>query len=123
LALDRDERPWGTYVVLDEGPDYKVKTITVRPERRISYQRHARRQEHWLVVHGIGVVTLDGQDHDVQPGSAVDVSLGVAHRIANTSPAEPLIFIEVQRGDYFGEDDIVRIDDDYGRTDAAASGS
>jgi mannose-6-phosphate isomerase len=63
LALDRDERPWGNYVVLDEGPDYKVKTITVLPGKRISYQRHARRQEHWLVVHGMGLVTLDGEDH------------------------------------------------------------
>ena len=119
MALYRDERPWGNYVVLDEGPDYKVKTITVFPGKRISYQRHARRQEHWLVVHGTGLVTLDGDDHDVQPGSAVDVPVGVAHRIANTGTEEPLTFIEVQRGDYFGEDDIVRIADDYGRTDAA----
>lgn len=52
MALDRDERPWGNYVVLDEGTDYKVKTITVFPGKRISYQRHARRQEHWLIVHG-----------------------------------------------------------------------
>ena len=123
MALDRDERPWGNYVVLDEGPDYKVKTITVFPGKRISYQRHVRRQEHWLVVHGTGLVTLDGEDHDVEPGSAVDVPVGVAHRIANTGTAEPLTFIEVQRGDYFGEDDIVRIEDDYGRTDAATPGS
>ena len=122
MALDRDERPWGSYVVLDEGTDYKVKTITVLPGKRISYQRHARRQEHWLVVHGIGLVTLDGEDHDVQPGSAVDVPVGMAHRIANTGTAEPLTFIEVQRGDYFGEDDIVRIEDDYGRTDEAPPG-
>ena len=123
MALDRDERPWGSYVVLDEGTDYKVKTITVFPGKRLSYQRHARRQEHWLVVHGVGLVTLDGEDHDVEPGSAVDVPVGVAHRIANTGPAEPLTFIEVQRGDYFGEDDIVRIEDDYGRTDAVTPGS
>jgi mannose-6-phosphate isomerase len=82
---------------------------------RLSYQRHARREEHWLIVHGTGLVTLDGEEFSVLPGAAVDVPVGVAHRIANTGTTKPLIFIEVQRGDYFGEDDIVRLDDDYGR--------
>jgi len=117
LIPDHDQRPWGSFVVLDEAADYKVKRIMVDPGKRLSYQRHARRSEHWLVVHGIGRVTLEGETFDVLPGSAVDVAVGVAHRIANTGTAEPLAFIEVQRGDYFGEDDIVRLDDDYGRTD------
>ena len=116
---DHDERPWGDYAVLDEGHDYKVKRITVAAGRRLSYQRHARREEHWLVVHGAGRVTLDGDESDVHPGSAVDVPVGAAHRIANTG-TEPLIFIEVQRGDYFGEDDIVRLDDDYGRAEGTS---
>ena len=112
---DHDGRPWGDYAVLDEGPDYKVKRITVLVGKRLSYQRHARRVEHWLVVHGAGRVTLEGEEFDVLPGSAVDVPVGAAHRIANTGTTGPLIFIEVQRGDYFGEDDIVRLADDYGR--------
>jgi len=116
MTAEHDERPWGDYTVLDEGADYKVKRIAVVADKRLSYQRHARREEHWLIVHGAGRVTLDGKEFDVLPGSAVDVAVGAAHRIANTG-TEPLTFIEVQRGDYFGEDDIVRLDDDYGRAD------
>ena len=117
MTGEHDERPWGEYTVLDEAPDYKVKRITVVAGRRLSYQRHARRAEHWLVVHGAGRVTLEGAEFDVIPGTAVDVPVGAAHRIANTETTEPLTFIEAQRGDYFGEDDIVRLDDDYGRAD------
>jgi mannose-6-phosphate isomerase len=119
MTAEHDERPWGDYTVLDEAPDYKVKRITVIAGKRLSYQRHARREEHWLVVHGAGRVTLEGEKFDVLPGTAVDVPVGAAHRIANTGTTEPLTFIEVQRGDYFGEDDIVRLDDDYGRADGA----
>jgi len=115
MTSGSDQRPWGSYTVLDEATDYKVKRISVVAGKRLSYQRHARREEHWFVVHGIGRVTLDGAEFDVSPGTAVDVLTGVAHRIANTDTAQPLVFIEVQRGDYFGEDDIVRLDDDYGR--------
>ena len=115
MTSDSDQRPWGDYTVLDDAADYKVKRITVVAGKRLSYQRHARREEHWFVVHGAGLVTLDGEEFDVLPGTAVDVPVGVAHRIANADTAEPLVFIEVQRGDYFGEDDIVRLDDDYGR--------
>ena len=117
MMSDHDERPWGEYTVLDEGADFKVKRITVATGRRLSYQRHARREEHWLVVHGTGRVTLEDEEFDVLPGTAVDVAVGAAHRIANTGTTEPLTFIEVQRGDYFGEDDIVRLEDDYGRAD------
>ena len=107
-------RPWGTYTVLAEGECFKVKTIEVRPEQRLSYQRHARRSEHWFVVAGEGVVTLDGNRVEVRTGDAVDVPQGTAHRIHNTGVV-PLVFVEVQHGDYFGEDDITRLDDDYGR--------
>jgi mannose-6-phosphate isomerase len=117
MSPDHEQRPWGEYTVLDEGADFKVKRITVTAGKRLSYQRHARRSEHWLVVHGAGRVTLDGNEFDVLAGTAVDVPVGGAHRIANTGITQPLIFIEVQRGDYFGEDDIVRLDDDYGRAD------
>jgi mannose-6-phosphate isomerase len=117
MTSEHDERPWGNYTVLDEAADYKVKRITVVAGKRLSYQRHARRAEHWLVVHGAGRVTLEGEEFDVCPGTAVDVPVGAAHRIANTGTTQTLTFIEVQRGDYFGEDDIVRLDDDYGRAD------
>jgi mannose-6-phosphate isomerase len=113
-VYEPSERPWGSYTVLAEQPDHKVKRITVRPGCRLSYQRHERRAEHWLVVAGDGIVTLDGEERCVGPGSSVDVAIGAAHRIANTGHSA-LVFIEVQTGDYFGEDDIVRLDDDYGR--------
>ena len=120
MTSGSDQRPWGDYTVLDEATDYKVKRINVIVGKRLSYQRHARREEHWLVVHGAGRVTLDGKEFDVLPGAAVDVPVGAAHRIANTGTTEPLTFIEVQRGDYFGEDDIVRLEDDFGRADVTA---
>ncbi len=112
---EHDERPWGAYTVLEDADDHKVKEITVRPGKRLSYQQHAKRAEHWFVVRGEGVVTLDGADLPVGPGTAVDVRTGVAHRIANTGEAD-LVFVEVQHGSYFGEDDIVRLEDDFGRT-------
>jgi mannose-6-phosphate isomerase len=113
-VTDDNERPWGRYDVLGEDASYKVKSIVVKPGARLSYQRHGRRSEHWYVVAGSGVVTLDGEAVAVSAGSAVDVAVGAAHRMANTGD-EPLVFVEVQRGEYFGEDDIVRIEDDYGR--------
>jgi mannose-6-phosphate isomerase len=115
-VTDHAQRPWGAYTVLAESGDFKVKTIEVKPGQRLSYQRHARRSEHWFVVTGAGVVTLDGELTEVQRGDAVDVPAGTAHRIHNTGDV-PLVFVEVQHGDYFGEDDIVRLDDDYGRSE------
>jgi mannose-6-phosphate isomerase len=111
---ESDQRPWGDYEVLDDTPTFKVKRMTVAPGQRLSYQRHERRSEHWFVVGGNGIVTLDGTDREVAPGVAVDVPRGTAHRIQNTGDT-PLVFIEVQCGTYFGEDDIERLSDDYGR--------
>ena len=111
---ESDERPWGSYVVLGGGDGYQVKEIVVKPEQRLSYQRHAHRSEHWYVVVGSGQVVLDGQPRDVSVGDVVDVPIGRLHRVGNTG-TEPLVFIEVQLGDYLGEDDIERIDDDFGR--------
>ena len=109
-----DRRPWGTYTVLDEGDGFKVKRIEVLPGKRLSYQKHAHRLEHWYIVAGTGTVTLDGVDHVVPTGQAIDIPLGAAHRMANLG--ETLcVFIEVQRGGYLGEDDIVRLQDDFGR--------
>ena len=109
-----EQRPWGSYTVLEEGAGHKVKRIEVFPGQRLSYQRHGRRAEHWFVVAGAAQVTLDGVDHYLLGGSAIDIPVGAAHRIASTGD-ETLVFIEVQHGEYFGEDDIERLDDDYGR--------
>lgn len=112
--MEYDERPWGNYTVLSEADNHKVKRIVVSPGKRLSYQRHARRSEHWFVVQGEGAALLDGEVVPARPGAAVDVRNGVAHRIENTGSVD-LVFIEVQHGDYFGEDDIVRLEDDFGR--------
>ena len=114
VVTEHEERPWGSYTILDDQPGHKVKRILVKPGQRLSYQRHARRSEHWFVVAGSGRVTLDGVQHDLGPGDAIDIPAGTAHRIENPGEVE-LVFVEVQHGSYFGEDDIVRIEDDYGR--------
>ncbi|HUY44043.1 MAG TPA: phosphomannose isomerase type II C-terminal cupin domain [Acidimicrobiales bacterium] len=115
LGREFDQRPWGSFTVIDDQLfDHKVKRLVVNPGQRLSYQRHVKRAEHWFVVNGVATVTLDGVEHEVPAGSSIDVALGQAHRVENRG-ASPLIFIEVQHGTYFGEDDIERIEDDYGR--------
>lgn len=114
MDLERDDRPWGSYTVLSDADDHKVKEILVLPGKRLSYQKHFKRAEHWFIVRGHGTVTLDGDEVLVGPGSTVDIALQMPHRIANTGDKE-LLFVEVQHGSYFGEDDIVRIEDDFGR--------
>ena len=112
--LEKSERPWGRYEVLQEGATYKVKSIHVNPGKRLSYQRHQKRSEHWYVTDGSGEVTLDGKVQVVSRGSIIEIPQGMLHRISNTGDRE-LILIEVQTGSYFGEDDIERVEDDFGR--------
>jgi mannose-6-phosphate isomerase-like protein (cupin superfamily) len=109
-----DRRPWGTFTVLDEGKDYKVKRIEVLPGKRLSYQKHSKRVEHWVVVQGAATVTLNDREIILATGETIDIPIGVAHRVRNSNN-EALILIEVQRGTYLGEDDIVRLQDDFGR--------
>ena len=111
---ESDQRPWGTYTVLDGDEVHKVKRIVVWPGKRLSYQRHARRSEHWFVVQGTGLVTVDGIQSTVSAGQSIDIPVGSDHRMENPTGTE-VVFIEVQHGEYFGEDDIVRLDDDFGR--------
>jgi len=112
--VNGETRPWGRFIVLDDTPTCKVKRIIVEPGQRLSYQLHHRRAEHWTVVSGTALVTLNGEDITVEPGSSIDIPRGADHRVRNPG-TEPHEFIEVQMGDYFGEDDIVRLEDDYGR--------
>jgi mannose-6-phosphate isomerase len=114
-----EERPWGSYTVLDEGPNYKVKRLEVLPGKRMSYQKHSQRAEHWMVVQGTAGVTLEGQEMTVATGGTVDVPIGAAHRITNPG-GEKLVLIEIQCGNYLGEDDIVRLQDDYDRVPDAS---
>jgi mannose-6-phosphate isomerase len=113
--IESDSRPWGRYFVLHDEPNYKVKRIEVDLNQRLSYQYHHKRAEAWTIVQGEATVTLDGIDRIYKVGETVIIPLSAKHRVANLG-SELLIFIEVQTGDYFGEDDIVRIEDDYSRT-------
>ncbi len=115
MVNEFDQRPWGNYTVLDEGERFKVKRIEVLPEKRLSYQKHKRRAEHWFVVRGTAKVTLNDEEILVRTGEAIDIALGDAHRVENSDAKELLVFIETQTGDYFGEDDIERLEDDFGR--------
>jgi mannose-6-phosphate isomerase len=109
-----EQRPWGYFCVLADEPDHKVKRIVVFPKQRLSLQRHLHRREHWYIVQGSAVVTIDGDQIPLEGGQSVDVPQGAWHRIMNTGD-ENVVVIEVQGGDYFGEDDIERSEDDYGR--------
>jgi mannose-6-phosphate isomerase-like protein (cupin superfamily) len=111
----KGHRPWGGYTVLEDAETFKVKRIEVMPSKRLSYQRHEKRAEHWVIVEGHGRVTIDDRDVDLTAGQSIDVPMGAAHRMANPGK-DRLTFIEIQKGDYFGEDDIIRLEDDYGRT-------
>jgi mannose-6-phosphate isomerase len=113
-GLEQDHRPWGYYVVLSDEPDHKVKRIVVYPGKRLSLQRHKHRSEHWFIVNGEALVTLDDKEIRLRKGMSIDVPIGAAHRIKNTG-REDLTFIEIHQGDYFGEDDIERLEDDFGR--------
>jgi len=110
-----EQRPWGSFTILDEAENYKVKRIEVLPGKRLSYQRHGKRAEHWFVVQGTAKVTLNGSEILVRAGESVDIPVGTAHRVENPLDAETLVFIEAQTGTYFGEDDIERLEDDFGR--------
>lgn len=112
---DESIRPWGHYEILLDTEYCKVKRIVVKPEQRLSYQYHNKRKEAWTVVQGTAKVTLNGEDYLFNTGETVLIPLGAKHRMANPSKVMDMILIEVQTGTYFGEDDIIRIQDDYDR--------
>lgn len=107
-------RPWGFYEVLSDKLNHKVKRITVYPNQCLSYQCHFKRSEHWYIVSGNALVIKNGENIKCSPGQAVDLPVKTCHRICNVG-SEDLVFIEIQTGEYFGEDDIERFEDDYGR--------
>lgn len=108
-------RPWGRYDILLETDETKVKLITVNPTSKLSYQYHEKRKEQWVVVEGQLTLILNDVEQVLNPGMTVSIYPGDKHRAWNKTD-KPVKFIEVQTGTYFGEDDIIRLDDDYGRT-------
>ena len=112
--IEKTARPWGCYYVIHDEKNYKLKRIEISSKARISYQYHNKRSESWTIVQGSGIVTINGKDTNVNTGDTIIIKTKEKHRIYNTGN-DNLVFIEVQTGSYFGEDDIVRIDDDYNR--------
>jgi len=113
-AFDESQRPWGHYEILQESAISKTKCVYLLPGKRLSYQRHQKRAEHWFIIQGSAEVTLEGKVSQFSPGQSISIEIGQLHRVANIGTDE-VIFIEVQTGTYFGEDDIERIEDDFGR--------
>ncbi len=120
VSIEHTDRPWGWYESLDTAPGNQVKRLHVAPGQRLSLQKHAQRAEHWVVVRGTARITLgntDGEtwrEFDLRPGQHCDIAIGQVHRLANHG-SEPVEIIEVQLGSYLGEDDITRLQDDFGR--------
>ncbi len=113
-TVERSTRPWGWYETVSEVAGHKIKRIGVLPGQQISLQRHHQRAEHWVVVQGTAQVTLGERVFELSEGGHCDIALGEVHRLANRTEA-PLEIVEVQFGSYLGEDDIERLQDDYGR--------
>ncbi|MDC1034572.1 phosphomannose isomerase type II C-terminal cupin domain [Flavobacteriaceae bacterium] len=109
-----EKRPWGAFFVLSDEKDFKIKKIEVNPSKRLSYQFHNKRSELWYILKGVGIVTINDKKTEVKKGSIVKIKKLEKHRIENNG-SKTLTFIEVQTGSYFGEDDIVRIQDDFDR--------
>ncbi len=107
-------RPWGYYIILSDETDHKVKRIVVKPGKRLSLQLHHKRSEHWYVISGTAEVTLGEEILELEMGEAVDIPVETAHRVRNPGN-DMLVFVEIQTGTYFGEDDIIRFEDDFGR--------
>ena len=107
-------RPWGTYTILEDTPGYKIKRIEVKPGKRLSLQKHFHRNEHWIVVSGTATVTVCEDVRTIRPNESTYIKMGEVHRLENEGKI-PVILIEAQVGEYTGEDDIVRIEDDFSR--------
>lgn len=112
--LKKDERPWGRFFILQDEINYKIKRIEVEPGQRLSYQFHNKRSETWVIIEGSAYITVDDTSKEFEKGDTIIIPLKAKHRVENKSDSL-LVFIEIQIGSYFGEDDIIRLNDDYGR--------
>jgi mannose-6-phosphate isomerase len=118
VSLESEERPWGSWHVIDVEDGYKIKRIHVRSGCRLSLQSHEHRSEHWVVIRGTATCDIAGTVTTVGAGESIDVPVGARHRLGNDQLDE-LVIVEVQLGRYTGEDDICRHEDDYGRCESS----
>ena len=109
----KENRPWGFYRVIEDSDNYKIKYIYVDSNKRLSLQKHSQREEHWTIISGFSHITIENIKRTYGPGDSIFIPKGSLHRIE--ALGHPVEFIEVQTGTYFGEDDIIRVEDDYGR--------
>ena len=114
ILLEKEERPWGRFYVLHNDSNFKIKKIEVEPGHRLSYQYHNFRSEVWVIIKGEATINIDGNFKKFTHGKSISIPKGAKHRVQNNGK-EKLVLVEVQTGTYFGEDDIVRIEDDYKR--------
>ncbi len=114
ISVEKENRPWGRFFVLYSEPRFKIKKIEVNPGERLSYQYHEKRSEVWTIIEGKGFLTLDGKTKTYKSGDTILIPKGKKHRVENKENKK-LVFVEVQTGSYFGEDDIFRLEDDYNR--------
>jgi len=112
----REERPWGAFIVLHDSNEFKVKILEVKPGARLSYQSHQKREENWVCVQGTATVILDDQEHTLNHGETIFIAHQAKHRLWNKTDSLIKV-VETQTGDYFGEDDIIRYEDDYKRAE------
>lgn len=110
-----EQRPWGQFEIMHESTDCKLKRITVNPGGVLSLQSHKHRDEFWRITSGMAIVQFDDEEFSLIEGDFIEIPRGVIHRVSNNADT-PLVFIELQTGDYFGEDDIIRYEDIYNRS-------
>lgn len=115
-------RPWGRWAILYQGPGYKVKKVEIKPGHRLSLQKHRKRSEHWILVSGKAKIICHEESFTLRPNESFTIPRGAVHRLANPG-STLLVIIEVQLGSYLGEDDIVRLEDDYNRVNSAVATS
>jgi len=113
--LFKEERPWGRFFIISEEKSYKIKRIEVEPKKRLSYQYHEKRSEFWIIIDGSGKLILNDIESKVDKGDTIVINKKDKHRVHNNGDKK-LVFIEVQTGSYFGEDDIIRLEDDFNRS-------
>jgi mannose-6-phosphate isomerase len=112
--IEKEKRPWGIFYVIHNLDNYKIKRLEINPGHRLSYQFHEKRSETWIIIKGNPYITIDDINKQYKEGDTIIIPVKSKHRIENRGNQD-IVLIEIQTGDYFGEDDIVRIDDDYSR--------
>ena len=112
--LEIETRPWGKFFVIQENENYKIKRIEVEPGHRLSYQYHKKRSETWIIIMGKCKITIEDHENKNEKGDVIQIPQGAKHWVENIGK-QKLVFVEIQTGEYFGEDDIIRIQDDYKR--------